>query len=160
MPTLPEGKVQVVRVIAAHPTWIQDVEYSRDGTRIVTAGRQDHTAKVWEAATGRLLVTLSGHQNNLIRGTFSPDGTLIATSSMDNTAIVWDARTGEILRTIPGPCYSAVFSPRGNELFTGGHYGYGVIWDLRLDGRTPEELEAFVAERSPWMLVDGRARPR
>jgi len=150
----------VVRTIPAHPSSITDVEYSRDGARIVTAGRQDHTAKVWEAATGRLLVTLSGHQNNLIRGTFSPDGTLVATSAMDNTAIVWDARTGEILRTIPGPCYTAVFSPRGTELFTAGHFAYGVIWDLHLDRRTPEDLAAFVAERSPWELVDGRARLR
>jgi WD40 repeat protein len=37
---------------AAHTVWIQDIEYSDDGSVIVTAGRLDHTAITWDAATG------------------------------------------------------------------------------------------------------------
>ena len=41
---------------------ILSVAFSPDGERIVT-GSADHTAKVWEAASGRELLTLKGHSD-------------------------------------------------------------------------------------------------
>jgi hypothetical protein len=32
------------------------------------------------------------------------------------------------------------------------------MWSTALDRRTPAEVAAYVAERSPWKLVDGRLR--
>jgi eukaryotic-like serine/threonine-protein kinase len=143
-------------VFAAHPTWIQDIEWSRDGALLVTAGRQDHTATTWDAATGAKRRTFVGHGDNLTRAGISPDGSLVATASVDNTARLWDERTGELLRIIRGPAYSAEFSPDGVHLFTTGLKELAAIWDLRLDRRSPEEIAAFVAARSPWRLRDGR----
>ena len=44
--------------------WVERADqgaiYSADGMHVATAS-YDHTAKVWEAATGKELVTLSGH---------------------------------------------------------------------------------------------------
>ncbi len=154
----PSGKVRLS--VAAHNTWIQDVEYSRDGKRVLTAGRQDHTARVWSVATGALELTLSGHTDNLMHGSFSPDGRFIATAGVDHCAKVWDARTGDLLRTIVGPDFGAVFSPDGKDLATTGYDGYAVIWDATLDGRSADELEAFVRRSSPWELVDGRLELR
>jgi WD40 repeat protein len=142
--------------IDAHKTWIQDVEYSRDGQRLLTVGRQDHTARVWNVATGKLELTLSGHRDNLMEGSFSPDGRFIATAGVDHIANVWDARTGETLRTIAGSDFSAAFGPDGRELMTTGYDGYAVLWDVTLDTRSPEDLAELVRQRSPWTLVDGR----
>ena len=150
----------VRRTIQAHTTWIQDVVYSRDGARLLTVGRQDHTVHVWNVATGDLELTLSGRRDNLLQGSFSPDGRFIAAAGVDHVATIWDARTGEILRTIPGADFSAQFSPDGRELLTTGYSGYAVVWDVTLDTRSPEQLADFVRERSPWELVDGRLQLR
>jgi WD40 repeat protein len=150
----------VRRTINAHTTWIQDVEYSRDGTRILTVGRQDHTARIWNAATGALELTLGGRKDNLLQGSFSPDGLLVAAAGVDHVATIWDARTGELMRTIHGADFSAAFSLNGRELLTTGYYGYAVLWDMTLDERSPEQLADFVRRSSPWDLVDGRLRLR
>jgi WD40 repeat protein len=151
----------ILRTVQAHPTWINDVQYSADGARLVTAGRQDHQAKIWDAATGELLVTLAGHRDNVTRANFSPDGTMVASCGMDYTAIVWDASNGEIVRTIVGPTHTCTFNPGGTaELYTIGIRGYAAFWDLTLDPRGPEEMAAFVAKQSPWRLVDGRLQLR
>jgi WD40 repeat protein len=148
------GKVR--RAIDAHPTWIEDVAYSPDGTRILTSGRQDHTAKVWNTATGALELTLSGHRDNLLQGRFSPDGRFIATASVDHTANVWDARSGDLLRTILGGDFTATFAPDGRELLVTGYDGYAVLWDVALDSRSAADLVDLARRRSPWVLEDGR----
>lgn len=148
------------RSIDAHTTWIQDVEYSRDGTRVVTVGRQDHTARIWNVATGELELTLSGRRDNLLQGSFSPDGRFVAAAGVDHVATIWDTRTGDILRTFPGADFSAQFSRDGRELLTTGYSGFAVLWDITLDGRSAEQLADYVHQRSPWELVDGRLQLR
>jgi hypothetical protein len=57
----------------------------------------DQTAKVWEAATGQELLTLSGHIGTIWSVAPSPDGQWIATVGDDPTAKVWPAaRTEQI----------------------------------------------------------------
>ena len=62
----------------------------------------DQTAKVWDAATGRELLTLPGHTDAVFGVAFSPDGTRLATASGDQTAKVWDVATGRELLTLAG----------------------------------------------------------
>jgi WD40 repeat protein len=66
------------------------VAFSPDGQRIVT-GSWDRTAKVWEAASGKELLTLQGHSATVCSVAFSPDGQRIVTASEDHTAKVWKA---------------------------------------------------------------------
>jgi WD40 repeat protein len=68
--------------------------FSPDGTRIVTTS-SDGTARVWDAATGQVQLTLTGHTGWVRGGGFSPDGTRIVTAGDDGTARVWDAATGQ-----------------------------------------------------------------
>ena len=67
--------------------------FSPDGQRIVT-GSSDTTAKVWEAASGKELLTLKGHSGAIHSVAFSPDGQRIVTGSEDGTAKVWEAASG------------------------------------------------------------------
>ena len=81
------------------PVW--DVTFSPDGKRFATTS-QDKTAKVWDAKTGQLLLTLIGHTDQVAGIVYSPDGKRIATTSDDHTAKVWDATTGQLLLTLTG----------------------------------------------------------
>src|SRR5439155_22299276 len=52
------------------------------------------------------------------RAAFSPDGTLVVTTSGDSTMRVWDAGTGKQLLSVGGPFFagSLVFSPSGSSI--------------------------------------------
>ena len=57
---------------------VRSVSWSPDGTRLAT-GSEDGTAKVWDAAGGRELLTLKGHTGQVHSVSWSPDGTRLAT---------------------------------------------------------------------------------
>jgi WD40 repeat protein len=75
---------------------IGPVAFSPDGERIVTGG-DDCPAIVWEAASGKELLTLNGHTSWIRSVASSPDGRRIVTASLDQTARVWHAATGKEL---------------------------------------------------------------
>jgi WD40 repeat protein len=60
-----------------------------DGSRILT-GSYDRGARIWDAASGRELARLTGHEGWVTSVAVTPDGTRIVTGSWDNTARIWD----------------------------------------------------------------------
>jgi WD40 repeat protein/transcriptional regulator with XRE-family HTH domain len=119
------------RLILHHDDKIWSVTFSPDSKRIGTAS-QDKTARIWDAATGRLLLTLSGHTDSVNGIVFSPDGKRIATTSDDHTAKVWDAATGKELFTFSGHTDSVeriAFSPDGTRLATTSGDHTVKVWD-------------------------------
>ena len=107
---------------------LSELAFSPDGKRLVTAS-DDHTARIWDAATGQELLTLRGHGGV----TFSPDGKRLATASDDHTAKIWDAATGHDVFTLRGhgECVRWVtFSPDGKRLATASGDKTAKIWDV------------------------------
>ena len=105
---------------------------SPDGRRLVTAGR-DHTARVFDTASGRPLQVLRGHGRPLATAVFAPQGERIVTASDDGTARMWDAADGRqlaVLRHEGGALNSAAFSPDGERVVTAGDDGTVRIWDV------------------------------
>ncbi len=149
------AKGTVRRKLTASATWIDDVEYSPDGKLLVTAGRQDHRVRVWSLDTLTMRHDFAEHTNNVVRATFSGDGSLVASVGVDHVALLHDAATGQLLRSWRGPSQTAEFLSGDQELLTTGYDGYVVVWKLAPDPRSPAELIAFVGEHAPWQLVGG-----
>jgi WD40 repeat protein len=57
---------------------------------IASAG-SDKTVKLWDAQTGGLRRTLTGHTEWVTSVAFSPDGKTLARASDDQTVRLWDA---------------------------------------------------------------------
>jgi WD40 repeat protein/tetratricopeptide (TPR) repeat protein len=56
----------------------------------------DHTARLWDAATGRPIGSPLRHGHEVWDASFSPDGRLLVTASLDGTAQLWELGRGEI----------------------------------------------------------------
>ena len=53
--------------------------------------------KLWEAASGKLLRTLEGHENYVYSVAFDPAGRTLASGSVDNTVKLWEVASGKLL---------------------------------------------------------------
>jgi WD40 repeat protein len=93
-----------LRAVAAHDGWVRKLVATPDGKRLVTAG-DDMRVKVWDAATGELLVSLSAHARQTPEGylsalytvAVSPDGKVAASGDRAGFIRVWDLASGKTL---------------------------------------------------------------
>jgi WD40 repeat protein/serine/threonine protein kinase/tetratricopeptide (TPR) repeat protein len=134
------------------------VSFSPDGTRILSAGGDQHQlgeAKVWDARTGARLLDLKGLPQVLGVNTpvtnvaFSSDGTRIITAGEGKIARVCDARTGKLLLELKGHTtrlISMAFSPDGTRIVTGGDSQPRVLQVGRILGvQGPGEVKVWDA---------------
>jgi WD40 repeat protein len=115
---------------------VANLAYSADGQRL--AGVQmDNTVKIWDANTGREVVTMKCNWANPVA--FSPDGKLLASPYN-----VWDAHTGQEIRSLqnegPDSFDSVSFRPDGKRLATGSWSGTVRIFDVE----TGQQVRRFV----------------
>jgi WD40 repeat protein len=127
--TVLEGPLEHLVVHHGGPVYV--AAFSPDGKRIITASA-DHTARIWEVGSGRLLATLSGHSAPVNDAAFSPDGSRIVTASDDGTARVWNAQDGNPLATLKGigvEVRKAAFSPDGRRIVTASADNAVRVWE-------------------------------
>ena len=82
-------------------TTVTSAAFSPDG-RASSRRHEDKTARIWDAATGKEIAVLRGHEDGVTSAAFSPDGSRIVTASWDNTARIWDAATGKEITVLRG----------------------------------------------------------
>jgi WD40 repeat protein len=119
--------------------------FSSDGRRLaVVMGRFVY---IWDLQTGERLAVLEGHEGDVVRVAFSPDGKQIVTGGRDQQALLWDAATGKTLALFTGHSGAVThvaFSPTGTQVATGSEDGTIRIW--------PADLAAAVRQRLPRQL--------
>jgi WD40 repeat protein len=109
-------------VLSGHPTFVNLVKFSPDGTKALTASLSG--VHVWDALTGRPIRRFHHPESNLIdAASFSPDGQTVFTVSRDGVARLWDLSSGQERVRLDGPVGVNVimdgsFSPDGRRLLT------------------------------------------
>jgi WD40 repeat protein len=84
------GQYEVILPLG-HQASVTETEFSGDDRFILTAS-EDHTLKVWESNTGRLLYTMSGFQGAVTAFCQSHDGNLVAAGDERGNVSIWDFR--------------------------------------------------------------------
>jgi WD40 repeat protein/serine/threonine protein kinase/DNA-binding XRE family transcriptional regulator len=113
--------------------WATHVAFSPDGQWVLAGHFFDHTARLWDAKTGKELRIFTGHTDRVLEVAFSPDGKWVLTSSADKTVRLWDAVTGQELRVFTGhtdQVQSVAFSPDGKQILTGSNDATAQLWDV------------------------------
>jgi WD40 repeat protein len=126
---------------------VQQAVFSPDGTTVATAS-WDHDVRLWDAATGEHLTTITAHEHIAWAAAFSPDGRTLATTG--GNTILWDLsdrRNPRKLTVVPGGVYVVLFSPDGSRLVSSawvqdlrdtplaGHEDFATDVEYRPDGR-------------------------
>jgi WD40 repeat protein len=140
----PDGRTRLFRadnlrqppVVLQGPTpatW--ELTWSPDGQTVATAG-EDRTVRLWQASTGKLLKTLTGHIDKVDGLAWSPDGRLLASAGADFTTRIWDVAAGRRLYALQGAEAAArgpslAWSPDGQTLAIGNLWGRLTLWDVR-----------------------------
>jgi WD40 repeat protein len=116
---------------AAHS--IADVDFSRDGRFVATAGLAGEVS-VWKLARRELVMTMSDPGRAIYTLRYSPDGTMLAAGDDSGNVVFWDARTGQVLgpqlNGHGGSVLSVSFSPDGHTLATVSNDGKFRLWDV------------------------------
>jgi WD40 repeat protein len=122
---------RVRTIMKGHAAAVTSVAWSPDGSRLAT-GSWDNTAKIWDAKSGKEVLTLSGHDRLVADIAWSHNGNRLATGSWDQTVKVWDATSGTAIFTLSGHAgliSSVAWSPDDTRLATGNGDAVAIVWD-------------------------------
>lgn len=112
-------------ILSGHTNSLFALIFSPDTKRIVTASR-DRTARVWDTAIGRELLTLYGHPAPIYSLALSPDGVHLATGDEQGHVRIWNIAPDQEQFSVPGvemplsgfrELREPLFSPDGTRLY-------------------------------------------
>jgi hypothetical protein len=138
------------------PERVRSVAFSPDGALLASgSGGFDPMLRLWNVATGALLLQVKSANGCLESVAFSRDGQMIASVGDCGIVELWEVTTGRRRRAWaahPGRCYTLAFAPDGRRLATGGYDTTIMIWDAKASpvsaakGLSPDHLNRLWAD--------------
>jgi WD40 repeat protein len=129
------ASLRYLYLIADHTAWITKLEWSADGTRLLTASG-DGTARLWrvDAEAALPLLNLSGHRNGVVGAALAADGRGALTADAQGTVRIWDTGvTGDAeWLNLPSEdvwLSSVIYDPTGETILGSTPSGRTTIWD-------------------------------
>ncbi len=110
-----------------------DVAFSPRGEFLASA-TSNGPLQLWDARTGQVLRTFTGHRDGVSCVTFSPDGKHLVSGSRDRTIKIWEVQTAQEVRTLSGHAdfvSCVAFSPDGQRLASASKDKTVRLWDVR-----------------------------
>jgi COMPASS component SWD3 len=110
------------------------VRFHPNGKQLVTGG-YDGDVRLYDAGTGRLLHTFTGHESSVSCIAFNARGTVVMTGSKDSTVRLFDVLSGLCIKTISshlGEVTSVNTNAAGTLLLTSSKDNSNRLWDMRL----------------------------
>jgi WD40 repeat protein len=109
---------------------VRAVALSRDG-KILAAGSDDRTLKLWNVDDGRLIHAVKERSGRIFGLAFSPDGHTVASAGEHSQIVLTDSVTGtsRSIDTFDSP-FAVAFSADGSRLYCADDVGSITIWDV------------------------------
>ncbi|HEY1471835.1 MAG TPA: hypothetical protein VGF61_22540 [Candidatus Acidoferrum sp.] len=105
------------------------VAFRGDG-KVIATGSQDTSIRLWDAASGKEMAVLRGHEGYVDFVAFSPDGKKMASWGRDGQLLLWDLSvappTHRLLAKTTG---GAAFSPDGRWIASGAPKKVIELWE-------------------------------
>jgi WD40 repeat protein len=121
---------QVVHTIAGHGSKVDNIVFTADDQRIITASKD--CIKVWNLRTLDCLQSILPQQESIVTSIYS-DGKMIATASGNGVVQLWDIDSGECLTNFSGRTkrfLAASFDQTGQQVIAGRDDGLILSWSL------------------------------
>jgi WD40 repeat protein/serine/threonine protein kinase len=121
----PDG--QGFHSVAFHPT-----------RPLLATGGEDAVVRLWDTATGKEVLALTGHKSAVTCTAFSPDGKVLVSAASNGDLKIWDMEEGRTTAKAPqsltgrtGAVWGLAFSPEGRYLAYGGTDQTVRVYDLQ-----------------------------
>ncbi|QLL30958.1 hypothetical protein HG536_0A07730 [Torulaspora globosa] len=124
----------LARVINGHVGWVRCIEVEPVDNEWFATGSDDTTVKVWDLASGRLKLTLSGHVMAVRDLAISERHPYLFSASEDKTVKCWDLEKNMAIRNYHGHLsgvHTVAVHPTLDLVVSAGRDSVIKLWDIR-----------------------------
>ncbi|CAI7650205.1 unnamed protein product [Penicillium bialowiezense] len=142
------------QTLEGHSDIVRALDFSPDG-KLLAAGSDDQTIRLWDTVTCTLQQILKGHSSWVESVAFSPDGGRLASGSM-YALLLWDTATGELKHSIgvSGLVTDIQFNHDGSHLITNcGSFDVESGSEIQV---TPDHGNQGISLEGEWIALNGK----
>ncbi|CCH59997.1 hypothetical protein TBLA_0C01840 [Henningerozyma blattae CBS 6284] len=139
---------KLMRVIKGHNGWVRCVQIDPVDNEWFATGSNDTTIKIWDLASGKLKITLSGHAMTVRDIAISNRHPYLFSASEDKLAKCWDLEKNTAIRDYHGHLsgvHTVDIHPTLDLIATAGRDSVVKLWDIR--SRVP--VVTLIGHKSP-----------